>query len=153
MKIISGGQTGADRAALDVALELGVDCGGWCPRGRLAEDGVIGMVYPLRETESAAYDERTQRNVLDSDGTLVCNTGPLVGGTLLTAEFARQAGKPCLILNLDEDDLEEALWRAREWIDENGVEVLNVAGPRASGRPGIYDRTRRLLERLLSGEE
>ncbi len=85
-KIISGGQTGVDRAALDVAIELELPCGGWCPRGRLAEDGTVPDRYPLQETRSAEYAERTERNVIDSDGTLIIATRPLTGGTALTVE-------------------------------------------------------------------
>jgi predicted Rossmann fold nucleotide-binding protein DprA/Smf involved in DNA uptake len=93
-KIVSGGQTGVDRAALDIALALGIPCGGWCPRGRGAEDGVIPARYPLQETCSHDYAERTRRNVIDSDGTLILAIGALHGGTLLTAQLAEKAASP-----------------------------------------------------------
>jgi hypothetical protein len=96
-KIISGGQTGVDRAALDVAIELELPCGGWCPRGRLAEDGTVPDRYPLQETRSAEYAERTERNVIDSDGTLIIATRPLTGGTALTVELAHRRDKPLLL--------------------------------------------------------
>jgi hypothetical protein len=148
--IVSGGQTGADRAALDVALEIGIPCGGWCPRGRRAEDGTIPRQYPLRQTITAAHKERTQRNVADSDGTLICNAGPLMGGTLLTRQTALSLGKPCLVVALDPGvDLDASANDVREWIESHGIDILNVAGPRASNRPDIYERTKALLKALL----
>src|SRR6266852_5932705 len=99
-KIVSGGQTGVDRAALDVALELGIPCGGWCPKGRRAEDGSIPDHYPLRETSTAFYPQRTEWNVRDSDGTLVLTLGRPDGGTALTIELARRLPKPFLAVNL-----------------------------------------------------
>src|SRR5262245_55320595 len=102
LEIRSGGQTGVDRAALDVALELGLPCGGWCPRGRRAEDGPIPDHYPLRETRSPAYPVRTRWNVRDSDGTLILTRGRPDRGTLLTEELARDMGKPLLVVGLNE---------------------------------------------------
>ena len=99
-KIISGGQTGVDRAALDVALAMGIDCGGWCPKGRRAEDGSIPSRYPLAETASPAYSQRTKRNVRDSDATLILARGQPRGGTLLTKRTAVELGKPCLSIDL-----------------------------------------------------
>src|SRR5213080_1459301 len=98
-KIVSGGQTGVDRAALDVALELGIPCGGWCPIGRRAEDGVIPDRYPLRQAPSANYADRTALNVRDSDGTLILARGPLRGGTALTKTFAERYGRPYLVVD------------------------------------------------------
>src|SRR5262245_54833883 len=92
-KIISGGQSGVDRAALDVALELGIPCGGWCPKGRRAEDGPLPDRYPLDETQTSFYPERTRRNVRDSDGTLILADGAAKGGTALTIELAEQMQK------------------------------------------------------------
>lgn len=134
-KVISGGQTGVDRAALDVALAKGFACGGWCPLGRLAEDGPLAPRYPLAETPTADYAQRTEWNVRDSDGTLLLTTGPLEGGTALTASVARRLGRPTL-----EVDLEGAPDPAilRRWMDASEVRVLNVAGPRESRSPGIY---------------
>src|SRR5947209_12411896 len=98
LKIVSGGQTGVDRAALDVALELGLPCGGWCPKGRLAEDGVVPDRYPLDEAPTASYPERTRLNVRDSDATLVLSWGAPQGGTLLTVRACQGQGKPHLVL-------------------------------------------------------
>jgi hypothetical protein len=146
LKIISGGQTGADRAALDVALTLSLPIGGGCPKGRRAEDGMIPDRYPLTETPEADYDTRTRRNVEDSDGTLILNLGTLDGGTALTVAHARQIGKPCLVVALEEG-IEPATFR--DWLAENHITVLNVAGPRASKRPGVYAAACRLLDTLL----
>ena len=145
-KIVSGGQTGVDRAALDAAQALGVPCGGWCPRGRLAEDGPISSRYPLRETPTAAYAQRTRWNVRDSDGTLILNRGPLGGGTALTAQLARKLGKPCLVLDLSAPPAPSV---ARAWAAAHRVRVLNVAGPRERRQPGITRQARAFLRRLL----
>ena len=146
LKIISGGQTGADRAGLDVGLALNIPVGGWCPQGRRAEDGPIPDRYPLTETPEADYDTRTRRNVEDSDGTLILNLGTLDGGTALTVKLARQIGKPCLAVAL-EDGLEPTAFR--DWLEANQIAVLNVAGPRESKRPGVYESAYRLLNALL----
>lgn len=146
LKIISGGQIGADRAALDVALTLSLPIGGWCPKGRRAEDGMIPDRYPLTETPEADYDTRTRRNVEDSDGTLILNLGTLDGGTALTVKLARQMGKPCLMVAL-EDGIEPTAFQ--EWLDAHQIAVLNVAGPRESKRPGVYAAACRLLDTLL----
>jgi len=145
-RIISGGQTGVDRAGLDVALALGLAIGGGCPQGRRAEDGTIPDRYPLVETPEPDYETRTRRNVEDSDGTLILNMGVLDGGTALTATHARQVGKPYLVVAL-EAGIEPAAFRA--WLDENRIRVLNVAGPRESKRPGAYAAAVRCLEALL----
>ena len=145
-KIISGGQTGVDRAALDVALALGLPVGGWCPKGRRAEDGRIPDRYPLTETPERNYQTRTRRNIEDADGTLILNLGKLDGGTALTVKLARQIGKPCLIVALEEG-IEPTAFRA--WLDANHITALNVAGPRESKRPGVYAATVRCLETLL----
>lgn len=135
-KIVSGGQAGVDRAALDTALALGIPCAGWCPKGRRAEDGAIPGRYPVIETESADYEERTRLNVGDSDATLILAPGPLSGGTGLTAETAAAQGKPCLVADplISSPDAQAVA----DWLAENEVRVLNVAGPRESAQPGIY---------------
>ncbi len=148
-RIVSGGQTGVDRAALDAALALGLPCGGWCPRGRLAEDGVIPPRYPLRETPDAEYAQRTEWNVRDSDGTLVLKRGHAGGGTAFTIVTARRLRRPLLVLDLARRPRTEQLLR---WILERGVRTLNVAGPRESQRPGAYAAAREfLLEALGAG--
>ena len=134
-RIVSGGRTRVDRAALDVAIALGIPHGGWCPRGRLAEDGVLDERYRLVETETAEHAVRTERNVRDSDGTLILCRGPLVGGTELTRDLAARHGKPTLVVDA-EAPLDPADVRA--WIERHAVAVLNVAGPRESTAPGVY---------------
>ena len=146
-RIVSGGQTGVDRAALDVALRLGLACGGWCPKGRKAEDGPLRERYPLKETPSAAYAQRTRWNVRDSDGTMALNRGTLRGGTAMTVELARRLRKPCLILDLDTPADKTTI---RKWLAVSGIEVLNVAGPRESQQPGIYRQTSAFLENSLT---
>jgi hypothetical protein len=145
-RIVSGGQTGVDRAALDVARALGIECGGWCPRGRRAEDGPISPDYPLVETESQHYEERTDRNVLDSDGTLILTQGELAGGTALTRDLALRHGRPVLVVDLIENP---PVRTARDWIESNRIATLNVAGPRESGRPGVHAAAKRFLTALL----
>jgi len=147
-RIVSGGQTGVDRAALDVALELGLACGGWCPKGRLAEDGCLDASYPLEETPSEEYAERTAWNVRDSDGTLVLNRERLTGGTALTVSLAAQFSKPCLVVELDHHPDATAV---HEWMIEHQVRILNVAGPRESKSPGIYRLSRQFLHETLAG--
>jgi len=137
-KIISGGQTGVDRAALDWAISNGVAHGGWCPQGRLAEDGVLDPEYNLVEMENGNYRQRTKQNVMDSDGTLILNIGELSGGTLATYNFTRQLGKPCYLVQLDSDTLESDLNKLISWIRVNNVAILNVAGPSASKKHAIY---------------
>lgn len=146
-RVISGGQTGVDRAALDVAMGLGLAVGGWCPAGRRAEDGVIPAHYPLRETPSEDYAERTAWNVRDSDATLVLHNGEPSGGTRLTVERARQAGRPCYTVGLDETPNVEAF---DAWLAEHGVRQLNVAGPRGSSRAEVATRARSQLRALLT---
>lgn len=137
-RVISGAQTGVDRAALDVALELGIPCGGWVPRGRIDERGRIPDRYPnLRETASADWDERTEANVRDADGTLILSRGPLTGGSSYTEDVADRLGRPCLHLDLAARTRSEAVAEARAWLEREAVEVLNVAGPRASKDPGL----------------
>ena len=149
-KIISGGQTGVDRAALDVALALSIKCGGWCPSGRRAEDGSIDVRYPLQETPSDEYAQRTEWNVRDSEGTLIITDGPLTGGTLFTKICAERLNKPCWISETKESLDVEGFWR---WLKTNRIETLNVAGPRESHRPGIYEQAKALVQRLLSDPE
>ncbi len=145
-RIISGGQTGVDRAALDVALEAGLDCGGWCPQGRRAEDGLIPERYPLQETPWDGYPQRTEWNVRDGDGTLILTRGEPDRGTALTARLAKKKNKPSLIVDLGMPWDVEAV---RQWIEMHRIDTLNVAGPRESSSPGIGDEARRFLRQLL----
>ncbi len=136
-RLISGGQTGVDRAALDAALRLKVACGGWCPQGRLAEDGPIAGVYPLQETPSRNYQQRTRWNVRDSDGTLILKRGAITGGTALTIAVAQKLRRSFLVCELNQALDEEVLKR---WVHDHQIHCLNVAGPRESSCPGIYQR-------------
>lgn len=153
-RIVSGGQTGVDQAALDIALELGIPCGGWCPRGRWSESGRIDDQYPLNETESANPAERTRLNVRDSDATLILAVqgddagGGLTGGTALTRTIAEAIGRPVLVVDPLDPDAPRDVAR---WLDRHAVGVLNVAGPRESSQPGIHDLARTLLRRVLGG--
>jgi hypothetical protein len=138
LTLVSGGQTGADRAALDFALRAGLPHDGWCPLGRLAEDGLLPDRYQLRETSTARYAERTRLNVRDSDATVVMTLAPeLTGGTKLTAEIAAELGKPLLHLCGAEVGPLEAAVTLRQFLAEHDVTRLNVAGPRASQEPQI----------------
>ena len=145
-KIVSGGQTGVDRAALDVALELNVPCGGWCPKGRLAEDGPIPDRYPLQCTESSKYSRRTRLNVQESDGTLILAIGRLTGGTALTKSYAIKELKPHHVVDLASND---GLQSTLQWLVTARVKILNVAGPRASSNPDIYETACTFLRDLL----
>ncbi len=147
LRIVSGGQTGVDRAALDAALALGLPCGGWCPAGRRAEDGVIPAHYPLTETPQADYRVRTARNVADSDATLVLTGVRLAGGTLLAVEEALRLARPCRVVDLRAPD---APAQVRDWLDMLEVRTLNVAGPRESTQLGVYAAARAYLHELLA---
>lgn len=133
-RIVSGGQTGVDRGALDAALQLKLPHGGWCPRGRLAEDGTIPKRYRLKETNSENYKIRTELNVVDSDGTLILYRTELTGGTELTYRFAIKHGKPFLLVDLDQNPDPHLV---RKWIESGEIRVMNVAGPRESTSAGI----------------
>ncbi|GAB4116112.1 MAG: putative molybdenum carrier protein [Acidobacteriota bacterium] len=135
-----------------MALALGLACGGWCPAGRWSEDGRIAAQYPLRETPSPDPAERTRANVRDSDATLILARGRLSGGSLLTLETARQLGRPVLVVQLEHPSA-TAVSEVRNWLERNRVSTLNVAGPRESECPGIYEEARRFLSRLLESPE
>lgn len=149
-KIVSGGQTGADRAALDWAIAQGLPHGGWCPTGRRAEDGVIPSRYALQEVpDGGSYRQRTKRNVLDSDATLIVSiAAELTGGSKLTQAFAQRHGRPWLHV------WPSAHWQAdlQTWLDGRGgrIEVLNVAGPRASSEPGVTRFVQEVLDEVLA---
>ena len=150
VKIISGAQTGADRAALDAALELGIPSGGWVPKGRYAEDGVIPERYPdLEETPDAEVEMRTEWNIRDSDATLIVSHGPLEGGSLYTKVKAGELGKPWLHLDLSGLSHDQAVTTARRWLEDVRPAVLNIAGPRGSKDPDIYPETVLFLRTLL----
>ena len=138
MKIVSGGQTGVDRAALDAALELGIEAGGWCPEGRLAEDGAIAEKYPLKELPKAGYLQRTKRNVIDSDGTVIIFYGNPAGGTLLTLESCIKDGKPFLLIDAESLTIDKASVNIQRFIEKNNITIVNIAGPKASEKEEAY---------------
>lgn len=148
IKIVSGGQTGADRAALDWAIAHDVEHGGWCPQGRRAEDGVIDPRYQLDETPTEAYPVRTKWNVRDSDGTVIFTLAPeLIGGSKLTAKFAREFGKPWV--HLSKMWTPDPALALRRFIDEHFIRELNVAGPRTSTEAGIDEFVAEVLSDAL----
>ena len=148
-KIISGGQTGVDRGALDACLEHSFDCGGWCPNGRMAEDGAIDEKYPLHETEEKEYGARTIKNVEDADGTLIIAPANITGGTLFTYEIAKKNIKPVLHITPVPADNSLKLSSIVDWLISNSIKTLNVAGPRESQWPGAYTKSRQLVGELL----
>jgi len=150
MKIISGGQTGADRAALDAAIELGMDYGGSVPKGRKAEDGPIESKYArLTELESESYSVRTDKNAAEADATIVFTVGTPTEGTAYTVDCLKRHGKRYLLVDFKGTDDTEAIALIRRWLRESAPEVLNVAGPRESKAPGIYGRVRAVLMEAL----
>ena len=149
MKIVSGGQTGVDRAALDFAIRNGIEHGGWCPRGRLAEDGQIPDMYLLRPTASDDYSERTERNVIESDATLIITRDlELIGGTALTHRIALQHNQPVLVVS-ENDAQMTYLARLEAFFKAHCIRTLNVAGPRESEAPGIGGFAGTLLETVV----
>jgi hypothetical protein len=153
MKIVSGGQTGVDRAALDVALKHGIECGGWCPAGRLDEFGRIPDRYPLRELAQGSFADRTLENVKDSDGTIVICFGEPRGGTQFTIECCEQVNRPHIIVNAAKTSVAEAATAIGDFVRVYKIDILNVAGPRQSEWTDGYDYTSRALEQFLSNVE
>jgi hypothetical protein len=146
-RIVSGGQTGADRAALDWAIARGILHGGWCPRGRRAEDGRIPGRYELIETPSREYEQRTRWNVRDSDGTLIVSrASKLMGGSAYTVRCAERLARPWLHVHPGASDAQTI----RAFLERARIRTLNVAGPRASGDEGIYDYVIGVLELLVA---
>lgn len=149
-KIISGEQTGADRAALDFAIHHGVPHGGWCPKGRLAEDGAIDRRYRLKETSTKQYPQRTEKNVQEADGTVIFTMSPTLSrGSAKTAQFAIKQGKPWIHLHNGISDRESSLLK---FLVQHHIRVLNVAGSRASKEPDIYDLVQQTLEGTANGQ-
>ncbi len=146
LKIISGGQTGVDRAALDIAIRLNIPCGGWCPKNRRAEDGSIDKKYPLKETDSAEYPQRTEWNVRDSDGTLILTWGKPSGGTLLTVKLAKKLNKPYLLIDMDNNPNPDIVVK---WMQDQDIKVLNIAGPRQSFGKFVYNEAAAFLAKIL----
>ena len=149
-KLISGGQTGVDRAALDVALENDFPCSGFCPKGRKAEDGTIAARYPLQEHNSENYAKRTLENVKLSDGTLIIYYRELKGGTALTVQFCKEYNKPHVLVDAQKNDEAQAAKTVLAFVDQHNIRQLNVAGPRKSQWADGYQFTYRSLELILS---
>ncbi len=157
--IVSGGQTGVDRAALDAALAAGVPIGGWCPRGRRAERGLIPKRYPLKETTARSYTVRTELNVQDSDGTLIIVLSEISSGTKLTLDLAKRHGKPVIVVHLrpastlnlfsDQNSLTEQIDSVVDWIRDHRIRILNVAGPRGSSHKDVYAESREFVSLVL----
>jgi hypothetical protein len=151
-KIVSGGQTGVDRAALDIALKYGLDQGGWCPKGRLSEDGKIPLFYNMQETDSPEYSQRTRQNIIDSDATLILVPelplpANITDGTILTINICDELNKTYLIVDVSNYD---SLNDVKLWIKQNNISILNIAGPRSSQSIGIYDLAYNYLEKLIT---
>ncbi len=145
-RVVSGGQTGADQGGLDAALALGVECGGWCPKGRLSETGPIPDRYPVQDWRTKGYPARTKANVVDSDGTLIFAYGKPTGGTGMTVKLCKELGKPVLVVDLGKPIDPEAVWR---WGYDHEVFKVNVAGPRESKQPGIQAQVAAVMGRIL----
>lgn len=150
MKIISGGQTGVDRAALDAAFECGVESGGWCPEGRIAEDGVIPEKYPVKELPGSGYRQRTKQNVLDSDGTVIIYFDSPSGGTKLTIALCVEQKRSYLLIDAKEFTVDSAVQKIEKFINQHSIITLNVAGPRASGERNAYDYAKKVIKGVLT---
>ena len=149
-KIISGGQTGADRGALDAAIQMGIAHGGWVPKGRVAEDGPISEIYQLQQMSTDSYPKRTEQNVMDSDGTLIISHGKLTGGSAYTRKMAMKHGKPWFHADMNKLPTFHAAMIVEEWISKNQIEILNVAGSRASRDPFIYGLVTVIIELVVT---
>ena len=153
-KIVSGGQTGVDRAALDIAMALQIPHGGWCPKGRRAEDGRIASKYLLQETDARDYSVRTEKNVIDSDSTLILFRDTVTGGTQLTRYLASKHERPQMRIDLQQANSEQQLQLARSeisnWLKKHQIKVLNIAGPRESSNPGIYQQAMNFLSAVFT---
>jgi hypothetical protein len=150
VKIISGGQTGVDRAALDVALKHGIECGGWCPAGRIDEVGRIPDHYPIQELPRGGFTERTLQNVKDSDGTVIIYAGKLSGGTEQTVRFCVEQQRPYELIEAIKIATEDAAKLINDFVRKNKIDILNVAGPRQSEWPEGYDYAFRVLDVFLT---
>ena len=148
-KIVSGGQTGADLAALDAAIKWQMPHGGWIPKGRLTESGPLPDKYQLKETSTDSFPDRTEQNVIDSDGSLIISHGPLTGGSKYTHDMALKHKRPCMHMDLDIINPFKAAQLVCEWINKTDIEILNVAGPRASKDPYIYQDVLKVITNVF----
>jgi hypothetical protein len=153
IKIISGGQTGADSAALDFAIESNIPHGGWIPKGRRTEDGPLADKYQLRERPDRSYAKRTEQNILDSDGALIISHGRLSDsdGSALTRRLAKKHHRPWIHVDMNEISIQEAADKIRKWFSDNNISILNVAGPRASKNSRIYKTVLKVLKATIIG--
>ena len=149
LKIVSGGQTGVDQGALAAALEAGTACGGWCPQGRESEEGPIAPMYPVVELAGAGYRQRTLRNVLDSDGTAILYNGDLEGGTRLTRRYCEEHDRCFVLIDAANLSRSEAVAVLMNFVTDNKLRVLNVAGPRASKWPEAFGYAKTLVTAAL----
>ena len=149
-KIISGGQTGADIAGIDAAIETGFPYGGWLPQGRKTENGLLPKKYHMQEMTKGGYPKRTEQNVKDSDGTIIFTHKKLSGGSKLTVNLAESWGKPWLHINLSQMTTEEAILILNSWIKDNNIEILNVAGSRASKDTEIYSKVFTIIHKIIN---
>jgi hypothetical protein len=149
-KVVSGGQTGADQAALDIAIKLGVPYGGWIPRGRKTEAGPLPETYKLQEMPDENYASRTRQNVIDSSGTLIISHGELTGGSEYTMELAIANHRPWLHIDMSAAQPGAAAKSIKKWVKSNKISILNVAGSCASRDPEIYQATSEIMEAVLS---
>ncbi len=152
-KIISGGQTGADIASIDAAIETDYSYGGWLPRGRKTENGPLAFKYKMQEMTRGGYPKRTEQNIQDSDGTVIFTHKKLTGGSRLTANIAESWGKPWLHINLSQIELMEVVAILEDWIVKNKIEVLNVAGSRASKDPKIYGKVHQTIKIIINNNK
>ena len=148
-KIISGGQTGADQGALDAAIKYKFPHGGWIPKGRKTEDGRLPDDYKLKEMPTDSYPKRTEKNIIDSDGTVIISHGKLTGGSKLTKDLANKHKRPCIHIDLNETPAFIAASRINSWTIKHGIKILNVAGPRSSKDPKIYDVVKYIIEGVI----
>lgn len=152
-KIISGGQTGVDQAALDAAMSVGVAHGGWLPAGRMTEEGPLPLQYVLQELPGGSYPDRTRENVAAAEATLIISRGKLSGGSALTAKIAASMAKPFLHIDLKILKKTEAVDVIESWLQKCRPGVVNVAGPRASSDPRIYRDAFEIIERILNVQQ
>ena len=151
--VVSGGQTGVDRGALDAAMALGIAVAGWCPQGRLAEDGPIPEKYPLQELEGGGYPERTLKNVVDSDVTVIIYFDELSGGTKLTYDYCIAESKPRILINGAKKDMTNAVAMLNRFVSSNGIKVLNIAGPRESKDDRAYEYSYNVIQKFLKSSK